>query len=314
MPSCPRKRGHGTRHPVSLVVSCSRYGREKDCQPMSLLFPLDKRRWYLRFPVKWAIFTLTVLGVCFPYPHILVRHVQHWSDPQSLVEPDAPGIVEMVSELQPQLRPELSARETLKVVERFVYKKIDYAYDWETWGTADYIPTGSEALDLGREDCDGRAVVAASMLQRLGYKAELVTDFTHVWVKTDKGETMGPGKTKAIIATDEGLKMQRGALGELPKALAYGVAVFPLERELIVLVVAWWLLLQPRGNKGFVVVSLMLLIGGLLFLRFAGRDHTNPAEEIQLIGLAGMTVGLLALLVRPRTSEATPPAGSDQQA
>jgi len=267
----------------------------------------------LRVPVKWAILALTVLGVCFPYPHVLVRHVQHWRDPQSLVEPDAQGIVEMVSELQPRLRPELSARETLKVVERFVYDKVPYAYDWETWGTADYIPTVSEVFEMGHEDCDGRAVVAASMLQRLGYKAELVTDFTHVWVKTDKGETMGPGKKKAIVATDEGLKIQRGALGELPKALGYGVAVFPLGRELIVLLVAWWLLLKPRGGKGVAAVAFMLLIGGLLFLRAAGKDHTNPAEKVQLIGLAGMAVGLLALLVTPRTNGTSPPAKGNQQ-
>ena len=44
-------------------------------------------------------------------------------------------------------------------VEKFVYGHVPYAWDWDTWGVADYLPSVAEVRRMGREDCDGRAVV-----------------------------------------------------------------------------------------------------------------------------------------------------------
>ena len=262
--------------------------------------PLNALRWYLRWPVKVVVFAFALLAVLFPYPNLLARHIDHWRNPNGLIEPQAAELTPLLEELAPQLTPELSARDTLRTVERFVYLKVPYAWDWENWGTADYLPTLAEVFERGKEDCDGRAVVAASLLARLGYQAELVTDFGHVWVKTERGETMSPGKRQALRVTDEGIELLPGALGQVVRNLAYGIAVFPLRRELLVLLVLWWLLLQRGGGKLCSLVGLVLLLDGLLILRLSGTSYRNPILAMQLMGLANFAAGLFTLLVWAR--------------
>jgi hypothetical protein len=267
--------------------------------------------WFPRLPAKWALFGLTVVVVLFPYPGALVRHVDRWRDPNVLIEPAHPAIQAMADELRPALDASLPPAAALKKVELHVLKRLPYAWDWITWGMADYIPTVDEALAMGREDCDGRAVVAASVLQALGYRAELVTDFAHVWVKTDQGETMGPRPTTTIVATPDGPKLQKSALAALIKASAYGVAVFPLVREVIIAAAAWVLLWRPgRSRVGWVVAG-GLIFGGLLLMRRAGGDDRNPLLWMQLVALGLWAVALLATMKRRRGApdDAPPRAG-----
>ncbi|MHC4698574.1 MAG: transglutaminase-like domain-containing protein [Planctomycetota bacterium] len=267
---------------------------------MSRLFFLNRLNWPLRLPIKCALFALALLVVCFPYPDRLFSHIRHWRDPNALIEPGALALHPLIEELESKLNADLSAKDTLGAIQNYVYKKIPYEWDWKTWGNADYLPTVTEAVEMGREDCDGRAVVAASLLSHFGFDAEIVTDFAHVWVKTEHGETMGPGKKKAVIATDEGLKVQRDALAQLPRALAYSIAPFPLPRELILVFVAWLLMLRPHGGVYCNVVALVLLLAGLLFLRAGGKDHLNPVLWQQFVGVANMLAALAALLVWAR--------------
>lgn len=267
---------------------------------MAIVFALNKLRWPWRIPLKWAVFGLTMLAVCFPYPHRLIGHVRHWRDPNALVEPDAPALQPLIEELRSRLSADLLPEETLKRVERFVYEKIEYEWDWNTWGTADYLPTVTEAVEQGREDCDGRAVVAASLLRHFGFQAELVTDFAHVWVKTEVGETMGPSGEKAVIATGEGLQIQRGALAQLPRAVAYGIAPFPLIRELIIVVVMWLLLLRPQGGVYCSSIALTLFVVGLMALRSAGHNYRHPVVWMQLVALAAILAGFFCLLIRAK--------------
>ena len=264
------------------------------------LLPLNALRWYLRGPAKVAVLMLTVLAVCFPYPRLLARHIEHWRDPMKLIEPNSAQLTPLLAELEPKLTPDLSAQDTLRTVERFVYQKVPYAWDWDNWGTADYLPTLDEVFERGKEDCDGRAVVAASLLARLGYQAELVTDFGHVWVKTERGDTMGPGKHQALRVTKEGIELQEGALGQAVRNLAYGISVFPLRRELLVLLVLWWLLLRHGGGKLCSLVGLVLLLDGLLILRLAGADYRNPVLAMQMVGLVNLGAGLFTLLIWAR--------------
>ncbi|MGB2987380.1 MAG: transglutaminase domain-containing protein [Phycisphaerae bacterium] len=264
---------------------------------MNRLLSLNRLRWYARLPIKWIVFGLTVLAVCFPYPHRLVRHVQHWRDPNALIEPDAPAIQPFVEELRHRLTDDLAPPEALKRVEQFVYEKVPYEWDWNTWGTADYLPTVTETIEMGKEDCDGRAVVAASLLRNFGFEAQLVTDFAHVWVMTDQGETMGPGKKKAVVATERGLRVNTDALGELPKALVHGVAVFPLLRELIILSVMWLLLLRRNGGAICSLVALALFLGGLFVLRVGGKGYYHPAFWMQWVGFGSLATGFVLLFV-----------------
>jgi len=251
-----------------------------------------------------AVFALTVLLVCFPYPNRLAQHLRHWSDPNALVEPNAPELEPLFTELSQredmahflQSRPQ----EALRTVEGFVYEKVPYEWDWNTWGTADYLPTLAEVLEKGREDCDGRAVVAASLLRRFGMRAELVTDFAHVWVKTEHGDTMGPGKRRAVVATDRGLRVDPKALLQLPKAVAFGVAVFPFGREIIIAVVLWLLLINRRSGAVWNVVALGLIVGGLVLLRFGGANYHARKWMLEWTGIAVMLVGMWLPMIAER--------------
>lgn len=268
---------------------------------MRKLLIFDRLHWLLRWPVKTLVLVTVVFLVCFPRLGRFSTHVQRWRDANQLVEPDAPALAPLAAELEPQMtRENLTGPEALNTVQRFVLERIQYRWDWENWGNADYIPTVDEAIAAGFEDCDGRAVVAASLLKRFGYDARIVTDFAHVWVATDVGETMGPGKRQAVVAEDGRLRIDYAALIELPRALAYGLAVFPLGRELIILIVLWWLMLR-RGIGGWTaVVGLAFLLDGLIMLRAGGANYRAPNWLLQWLGIANFLVAGFALLVWPR--------------
>ncbi len=266
------------------------------------VFGLNELRWYARLPLKWLIFGLTVLAVCFPYPRLAYRHLSHWRDPNALIEPEAPALQPWVAELRASLPADSPPKETLQHVQQFVHRKLPYEWDWNTWGLSDYLPTVEEAVSLGKEDCDGRAVVAASLLRNLGFESRIVTDFAHVWVQTNHGETMGPGRRKAIVATETGINVNWRGLVEIPRALAYGVAVFPWRREMIVLLVGWWLLLGRSGLRVSAAALGGLLLGFFLLHR-GGGDYRHPVVWMQISGGALMGFSAAVLLFSGRGGE-----------
>ena len=277
---------------------------------------LQNLPWYLRWPAKWALVALALFLVSFPNPLLFVRHVQHWQNPNAMIQADHPQLQPWVTELNEQLEPGTPPPEVLKTVQKFVYHKVPYRFDWETWGSADYLPTLAEVLEVGAEDCDGRAVVAASLLRNLGFKADLVTDFTHVWVKTDKGETMSPGRRKSVIATRKGFLIDwRAVTRTLPRSLAYGISPFPLGRELVVLAVLWIVLLRPGVGWPAKLICLLIMVDGLLVLRGGGANWRRPDAAVQLWGL-GQIIGPIAalLILGRRPGRADPATATEQQA
>ncbi len=263
----------------------------------------QSKRWWWRVPAKAVILGLTVFFVSFPNPMLFARHVQRWRNPDALIDPDAPALADMRRALIPMLEGVAFGRPALKVVERYVYDRVPYAYDWDTWGVADYIPTAEEAIEAGREDCDGRAVVSASLLRSLGYEATLVTDFTHVWVKTDHGEVMQPGPMKkAIESNDQGITINWSQLINLPRSLSYGCAVFPFGRELIVLIVLALLAVRPGMNVWRWTTAFAIMVGGLLVVRWAGRNAWHPSYLGQWTGWVAMVFGMLVLTFGLRRS------------
>ncbi len=263
-------------------------------------FILNGLSWYARLPIKWALWGLVILAVCFPYPDRLVRHLRHWIDPNQLVEPDAPALKPMVEELRAELTDGLAPKDALKRVERFVYEKIRFEWDWNTWGVVDYLPTVSEVIEQGKEDCDGRAVVAASLLRNFGFEAYLVNDLAHMWVRTEVGDTMSPGEKPVAVATERGLEIRLPSIVDSLKALAFGVAVFPRGRELIIVFALWLLLLRRNGGVACSLISLALLIAGLLLTRNASRIYQTPIVWMQLTGAAAVLAGTFGQLIWAR--------------
>lgn len=254
-------------------------------------------RWHLRILLKLLVFGAVTFFVLFPNPAQFVRHLIHVSDMQAMIEPDAPQLAGWETEFRVRVAEKqrdweraaasvagastatsqpFGRREVQQELERFVYEKVKYDWDWNVWGSADYMPTVEEmfaqaagALDgQMREDCDGRAIIAASLLRRLGYEACVVTDLRHVWVTTPEGEWMGPGRSKTVVSSEDGNQITLfGTLANVPVALSYGLAVFPLWRELIILGTAFLLTLGGQRAWGPIAFGGMLLLQGLLFMR-----------------------------------------------
>ncbi len=289
---------------------------------------LRSLRWYVRAPIKLFVFAAVTFFVLFPFPRQFARHLSRLRNLDAMVEPDAPQLAEWEAELRswmldytapgetgfPDEKKELGEADippmaaVQKRIQEMVFQKVRYAWDWDTWGSADYIPTVSEmfatAADDPRgelhEDCDGRAVIAASLIRRMGYEADLVTDLRHVWVKTPQGEWMGPGKSKALVSTPEGTRLNwKVALGNVPMSISYGISVFPLFRELLILATAFVLMRHSRTPWRAILLSAVLLVQGLLFMRcgvfspqqIAGFERSWPAT----VGLLHIASGIFLL-------------------
>lgn len=247
--------------------------------------------WFARIPFKVAVFLFVVFAMSFPNPVRLVTHLRRAFDPSSVVDPGAVELEPLLTKVKSVIHASMSGDEVLAHVERAVYEAVPYEWDWNNWMNADYLPTVSEVFAKGKEDCDGRAVVAASILSRLGYRAELVSDMSHVWVRTEVGETMGPGKVQAMVATEEGVRVNPEVITQIPRSLAYGIAVFPLWREVIIVGVLWILLWRPGCRGARIFASLFFLLNGLIVLRLASTNYRSPQALGQWFGVFDLVLG-----------------------
>lgn len=236
--------------------------------------------WHVRIPIKWAIFALVVLLVCYPDPRLLVRNLDRVRDFNALVEPHHPDIAAMAARFRDRFArsaaPPATPAEIQRAVERFVLDEVAYAWDWDQWGAADYAPTLDEIRAAAAqrsprrwmEDCDGRAVVCASLLRAMGFDARIVTDLRHVWVETPEARLMGPGATRAVVSDATGTHIDyASALASIPRSLSYGIAVFPFAREAVVWLALVLLSLHPAMPRSAIVAGALLTLQGWLFIR-----------------------------------------------
>ncbi|MCA9288820.1 MAG: hypothetical protein KDA05_09565 [Phycisphaerales bacterium] len=277
---------------------------------------LSRRRW--RWPFKAGIAVVVTTLVLFPRVDLLVRNIGHWARLDELIEPDAPGLAALESRVRERLaisppegepgaastaRP-VDAALVLATTQAVVEDAIPYAWDWETWGVADYVPRVEETLAKGREDCDGRAVVAASLLRRMGHDARLVSDMGHVWVWTPSGQTMSPGELaggEAFVRQGEhGSEVNllavfnlRAIVFDWARNLAYGVAVFPAWREAVLVLLIWGLVLGRRPRWNGAVLGLAVLVAGWWVLRLGGADYWNPRIGLVWLGFGMVAVGVV---------------------
>jgi hypothetical protein len=280
--------------------------------------------WYVRIPFKWVIFAVVCWFVCFPNPIQSFRHIEHLRNMQALIEPDAPELgawIERITKELPKARPlavsqadgdgssakPISALVIQQVVQEFVLENVKYEWDWNLWGASDYMPTVQEMFEKAREsggevreDCDGRAVIAASLMAALGYKPTIATDLRHVWVTTPEGEWMGPGGAKTMVATTQGTQVHATTLlSNIPISLSYGIAVFPLTRELIILLTAFVLMLRRNSDWRWAAVGLVLLVQGLLFMRLGYLAPHSVSRQVSSwptwVGIGHVVVGFGAL-------------------
>lgn len=265
-----------------------------------------RRRW--RWPLKAAFLVSVSLATLYPKFWLLPRWLARLGDFDRVVDPYDPALTKLEQRLS-VLPSNADLRHVAAAIEKLVIEQIPYAFDWETWGVVDYLPTVAEVFARGREDCDGRAVVAASLLRRLGYQAQLVSDLKHTWVvATDPSasqpqsiELMGPGAGEKTLSGDISgtrTRLSIQTFGNLSRGLAFGIAVFPLARELVLVGALWLTLLHPRCSPRRAALAALLLLAGLLLCRAAGPSATATAQRPVLLwcGLASGLIGCTLLL------------------
>jgi len=298
-----------------------------------MLHRLNSARWRFRWPLKAGVFLAVLMLVEYPDPRFLFRQIQRLRNMDAVIDPHAPELAEFEARFRARqaaarqaTKPARQSRvatasapsghEVQRAVERFVYDNVRYDWDWNVWSVADYMPTVSEMFarareypdGLVREDCDGRAVMAASLLRRLGYDAHLVTDVRHVWVQVSDPrhpaakplELMGPGRAKTIVSSAKGNRLDWSTLTNLPVALSFGVAVFPWGREAIIFATLMLLLLHPGVSRRTTAIGVLLAFAGWQLLRagvvsvgqagqpgYAWEEHPTNA----LFGLGYILIG-----------------------
>jgi hypothetical protein len=269
---------------------------------MNPLRAVNRLRRPARWGVKVAFLLLVLLAITYPKPWLLVRELRRSADVGALVAPDEPALQPWREELEGFLatRPGLPHKQVLKFLEIFVRAKVPYDWDWNTWGVANYTPAVAEVVRMGREDCDGRAIVAASLARGLGYDARLVGNLSHMWVWTPYGELMTPSGAKTFEPTATGYRFNWASLLEWPSHVSFGLAVFPLGRELIMVAAIWLCGVSLAARRWTWFASLVLLVLGLVVIRLSARDPGQVIHRDLWLGWCHVAAGVLLLWFGPR--------------
>ena len=111
----------------------------------------------------WTLFAL------YPNPYMLVVSAwRAWSPPV-----DTQAVRQLADALPDNPRAIEAAVNT---------RLVAYAVPWQTYGVPWYFPTAAEVLARGEGDCEGQAVVLASILRSKGIPARFVGSLDHLWV------------------------------------------------------------------------------------------------------------------------------------
>lgn len=272
-----------------------------------------------RWLVKWILFGIVTLFTLFPRPDLLLAHIRHLGNVEALIQPNLPQIAEINRELDAGLKAGATRKEEFRAVEACVHRRIPYAYDWFNWGNLDYWPTTAEVLARQREDCDGRAVLATSLLRARGFQtARVVANLQHVWVAVDDAELMGPQRDANYRRVGNRAVLTFPRLRTVLASVAM-MGKFPALRSLLILAAALLLAYHPcRNVTGMLAVSTGALVGFILLLdwgtRFDARAPTLTVWPLP-VAVALLTAALLGALwanrmCRRRPSVSAQPAAA----
>ncbi|PAW87626.1 MAG: hypothetical protein B9S33_05920 [Pedosphaera sp. Tous-C6FEB] len=262
---------------------------------------LADQRPLKRVSLKLALLAVVVLFALYPNPVLLVRQAGHLLDMESLIQPNLPAMPEINRSIDQLLATNTVPLTEFKAVERFVLRRISYQYDWHGWWNLDYWPTAAEVWERQREDCDGRAVLAVSILRARGHQdARLVANLQHVWVAVGTNELMGPMADKNFRREGGKTIVTFPALKTLLDSLAM-TCKFPAWRVVLMLVTVLALVFHPAMDRGrFAMLCTAMLAGYVVFLDWCVRrvDRDAAGFDWNFPVAAGLMLGALVLAWR----------------
>ena len=260
--------------------------------------------------LKFLVFCLTLLFVLFPNPFLLLRQVENYWNMESLIQTDFHDLDTINREIDALLYPETSPKKEVLVIQKYVYRHIRYEYDWKNWGNIDFWPTAGQVWERKREDCDGRAILAASILRSRGFaSASLVGSIRHLWVDIERRELlepgidpgrmrdgkyglMGPDREQHIRREGNKLILTLPSLDLFLGSMAIYVAEFPTLRNLLLLLISVILLYHPCKNLAkFLGITILGLVGFLLL-----KDWAHKAIIAHVADITANFVGGCAFL------------------
>lgn len=89
-------------------------------------------------------------------------------------------------------------------------KYVPYSVPWQSHGVPWYFPTTAEVVQQGSGDCQGRALVLASILEAKNIPYRLEASFDHIWVSYPQKESNSLENSAIRIMTNDetGRRMQ----------------------------------------------------------------------------------------------------------
>ena len=260
---------------------------------------------------KLALLAAVVLFALFPNPVLLIRQAGHLLDTESLIQPGLPAMSDINREIDQLIATNTPALSEFKAVERFVYRRIAYQYDWHGWWNLDYWPTAAEVWERKREDCDGRAVLAASILRARGHAdVRLVANLQHVWVAAGTNELMGAMADKNFRREGGKTIITFPALKTLLDSLAM-TCKFPAWRVILILVTLLALVFHPASDTArFATLCAVMLAGYAVFLDWCVRrtDRDAAGFDWNLPVAAVLILSSLVAACRTAKQPSTNPA------
>lgn len=190
-------------------------------------------------------------------------------DVSSLVNGDFRAKKEVNKQINSLIKDSVSKKEEINIIEKFVLKNIEYTNDWEQWLNIDHWPDADTVWQTKKEDCDGQAIFAASILASRGFeKVEIVGNYQHIWVVVDDIEILYPQKEKNIGSGEGVGQYSFPSLSVVQSTLYFFISIFPAYR-LILLLIASIIILSYPGKKWRIQIltfSVILFMYGALYL------------------------------------------------
>jgi hypothetical protein len=255
-----------------------------------------------RIFIKCVLLGVFTLPVFFPWPGQLLKQIPRWKNPDSLIETNAPFLAAINQRIDGQLKLDGTRKDELQAVERFVYREIKYGYDWDVWGNTDYWPTVAEVWENKREDCDGQAVLTASILRSRGFEeVHIVGNLSHVWVTAGTNEVMSPQADRNFQRVDGKLKVKLPGVKTFLLTWAH-INRFPVVRSLLLLMAVLLLMLHPVWDVKQWWMTFGIGVAGLLLLYDWGGKYLQSSVMGASLGFwTGNLLVLLALALAWRT-------------
>ena len=237
---------------------------------------------------RWLLKTLLFLGLALlvlnPNLKRAALQVRHTLHPESLIDTRFPALAQINEQIDRWVAADHGRRSEPRLIAKFVIRQIRYVSDYDNWSNLEYWPTAPEVWERRQEDCDGRAILATSILRSRGFtSAHLVIGLDHMWVRVDENEC-DPAKRPNFIAllnpnADFSLELGDSPSGSdfvrIARAVIHPTAFRATSTHLLAEI--------PTLRKAILVLA-------LIFLCLHPCKHSLALISLSALGLAGVAL------------------------